>query len=154
MDTKDAWLLFAGTILGFVTNLLSTFAAPSLGSAFGKLKSGFIERNKAKALASYLDVHDLKTGKNKYLYAINHWGSFSLMLLVGSMGGIMEIVSRKALGPPSSPMHQESLVLWFFLVTGLVLLVLILRRTLRVFLNLSRSAEFRSVPSPVAQPLA
>jgi len=50
MEAKDAWLLFAGAFLGFVGSLLATFAAPPLSTAFGKLKSGFIERNKAKAL--------------------------------------------------------------------------------------------------------
>ncbi|MCK1547165.1 hypothetical protein IVA87_19220 [Bradyrhizobium sp. 147] len=48
MEAKDIWLLVAGTILGFVTNILSTFAMPTIGTAFGKLKSGFIERNKAR----------------------------------------------------------------------------------------------------------
>ena len=47
METKDSWLLLAGAALGYVINLMATFTAPSVGSAFGKLKSGFIERKKA-----------------------------------------------------------------------------------------------------------
>ena len=47
METKDVWLLLAGAVVGYVINLTATFTAPSVGSAFGKLKSGFIERKKA-----------------------------------------------------------------------------------------------------------
>jgi hypothetical protein len=40
METKDVWLLLAGAVLGYVINLMATFTAPSVGTAFGKLKSG------------------------------------------------------------------------------------------------------------------
>jgi hypothetical protein len=42
METKDLWLLLAGAVVGYVINLMATFTAPSVGTAFGKLKSGFI----------------------------------------------------------------------------------------------------------------
>jgi hypothetical protein len=75
-------------MLGFVASLLATFTAPSIGSAFGKLKSGFIERNKSKALAGYDNVRSLKSGKrDKYLYALTSWGftlSFQLFFVVSS----------------------------------------------------------------------
>jgi hypothetical protein len=75
MEAKDVLLLLAGSILGFVTSLLATFTAPSIGNAFGKLRCGFIERNKSKALASYAQVRNLKSGAwDKYLYALNSWG--------------------------------------------------------------------------------
>jgi hypothetical protein len=92
---KYAWLLLAGGILGFVGSLLATFTAPSVGDAFGKLKAGFIERNKASALASFTQVRDLKSGKrDKYLYAINNWGFVSLITL----GSIFAFVVGLATG--------------------------------------------------------
>jgi hypothetical protein len=90
MEAKDVWILLAGAFLGFVGSLLATFTAPSVGSAFGKLKSGFIERNKTRALASYAVVRDLKSGKrDKYLYAIKSWGftlAFLLLVVLGAIG--------------------------------------------------------------------
>jgi len=65
METKDAWILLAGTMLGFVASLLATFTAPSIGSAFDRLKSGFIERNKARALFSYAEVLALKNWQGR-----------------------------------------------------------------------------------------
>ena len=71
MEARDAWLLLAGTVLGFVANLVATFAAPPVGSAFGKLGSGFIERNKAGTLAYNGLVQDSISGKrDKYLLAL------------------------------------------------------------------------------------
>jgi hypothetical protein len=76
----------AGSILGFLTSLLATFTALPIGNAFGKLKSGLIERNKAKALASYAVVQDLKSGKwDKYLYALNSWGFVIVHLVFFAM---------------------------------------------------------------------
>jgi hypothetical protein len=95
MEAKDAWLLFAGAFLGFVGSLLATFAAPPLSTAFGKLKSGFIERNKAKALAAYAEVRDLKSGKrDKYLYAINGWGPIIAGLLLVVMAAVTASLIR------------------------------------------------------------
>ena len=93
MDGKDIGILFAGTILGYIGNLVATFTAPSVGNALGKAKSRFIERNKAKALLNYFEARDLKTGvKDKYLYAMNSWGFILVYLgfsfasaIVGSM---------------------------------------------------------------------
>ena len=63
MEAKDYWLLIAGALLGYVVNLIATYKAPSVGWAFSKLKSGFIERNKARALAGYALVWGLKSGQ-------------------------------------------------------------------------------------------
>lgn len=87
MEAKDVLLLVAGSILGFLASLLATFTAPSIGNAFGKLKSGWIERNKAKALANYVVVRDLKSGAwDKYLYALNSWGFVIVHLLFRAVG--------------------------------------------------------------------
>jgi hypothetical protein len=102
METKDVWLLLAGAVPGYVINLTATFTAPSVGTAFGKLKSGFIERNKARALAANAEVRDLKSGeRDKYLYAINHWGFISLLNPHGPRGPRYGIRSEKSYRPDS-----------------------------------------------------
>src|ERR1700738_4392109 len=95
METKDAWLLLAGFILGYIGNLIATFTAPSVGSAFIKLKSGFIERNKASALASYAVVRDLKSGKrDKYLHTLTNWGLDLSFLLIFALSAIAYITAH------------------------------------------------------------
>jgi hypothetical protein len=87
MEAKDVLLLVAGPIPGYLMSLLATFSAPPLSSVFGKLKSGWIERNKAKALANYVVARDLNSGKwDKYLYALNSWGFVIAHLVFCAMG--------------------------------------------------------------------
>lgn len=151
MDTKDIWLLVAGTILGFVTNVLSTFAVPTVGTAFGKLRSGLIERNKAKALANYERVRDFKLGKrDKYLYAINHWGFISLYTFMALMSGFLGIATGKAVGPISLP-GQEKPAAIYLLVTGLILLVLVFTRMLRLLITLGRIENFERYRTDLIQ---
>jgi hypothetical protein len=102
MNTKDAWLLLAGAFLGFVGSLLATFTAPSVGSVFGKLKSGFIERSKASAVAAYAEVRDLKSGAwDKYLYALNSWGFILVYLLFCIMCSIVAVLGSPEIKLPA-----------------------------------------------------
>jgi hypothetical protein len=144
METKDVWLLFAGAVLGYVINLTATFTAPSVGTAFGKLKSGFIERNKARALAAYVEVWDLKSGKrDKYLYAINHWGSISLLTLTGFVAAVTGFAARRVIGPIASTSQENAPAFTLlFLPFGVFLLFLVVWRTLRVGLTLNRIENF------------
>jgi hypothetical protein len=83
MEAKDYWLLLASIPISYLAGLLTTFTAPTIGRAYDKLKSGFIERNKATALSRYPVVRDLKSGKrDKYLYAISGWGSVLCFLML------------------------------------------------------------------------
>jgi hypothetical protein len=96
METKDIWLLFGGAAIGYIINLISTFTAPPVGSALGKLKSGFIERNKARAVASYAEVRDLKSGEwDKYLYALNSWGFILVHMLFCTMCSIVAVLGNQ-----------------------------------------------------------
>ncbi|WP_454641879.1 hypothetical protein [Bradyrhizobium liaoningense] len=154
MDAKDIWLLVAGTILGFVTNILSTFAIPTVGSAFGKLKSGFIERNKARALANYCLVSDLKTGKrDKYLYALNHWGHICLMtfLALGSgFAGVMTgLFARPLLRDGNETLAHNGrdalsmrVIAFLLAILVLVMIARILWRSIHLDLTLSRVEQF------------
>jgi hypothetical protein len=102
METKDAWLLLAGAVLGYIINLMATFTAPSVGTAFSKLKSGFIERNKAKALAAYVEVCDLKSGTwDKYLYALNSWGFILVYMLFCIMCSIIAVLGNPEIKVPA-----------------------------------------------------
>jgi hypothetical protein len=141
METKDLWLLLAGAAVGYVINLMATFTAPSVGTAFGKLKSGFIERNKAKALAAYAEVRDLKSGKSdKYLYAINGWGFIIAALLVvviacvaASLIKMVEVVHATEYDFALKLASTGILMLAMFLAT---------RRFFNLHLTLGRLANF------------
>jgi hypothetical protein len=141
MEAKDAWLLFAGAFLGFVGSLLATFAAPPLSTAFGKLKSGFIERNKAKALARYSEVRDLRSGKrDKYFYAINHWGVLTFITVTTPLAVLLGFETRIAFGLP----HTGAQASIAAVVVALLLAVFLLRRTLRFLLTLGRLENFEN----------
>jgi hypothetical protein len=144
METKDLWLLLAGAAVGYVINLMATFTAPSVGSAFGKLKSGFIERNKANALAAYAEVWDLNSGKrDKYLYAINGWGFISSLTLAGHMGTVVGLAAGRAFGPTASTVRENAPALWLFVLAfATFLLFLVAWRALRLVLTLGRLANF------------
>jgi hypothetical protein len=135
MEAKDVWILLAGGVLGFIASLLATFTAPSVGSAFGKLKSGFIERNKARALASYAHVRDLKLGKrDKYLYAMNSWGLNSVEMFF-FIGGCVGGLSSKDAGVPQ-------VIKSVLLLISSLALVSAIRRTSILLLTLDRIANF------------
>ena len=141
MEAKDIWLLLAGAALGFVGSVLATFAAPSIGSVFGKLKSGFIERSKSNALASYVVVRDLHTGKrDKYLYAINGWASINVLILGGLMAGGLGFITRRLVGGPIEPIHPVRTLL--ALIVGILIVLLVLRHLLTLFLTLNRVDNF------------
>lgn len=141
METKDAWILLAGAFLGFVGSLLATFAAPPVGSAFGKLKSGFIERNKAKALARYSEVRDLRSGKrDKYFYAINHWGVLTFITVTTPLAVLLGFETGLALGLPRTGAQVSIAAVG----VALLLLFFFLRRTLRFLLTLGRLDNFEN----------
>jgi hypothetical protein len=145
METKDAWILVAGAILGFIGSLLATFTSPSIGRVFGKLKSGFIERNKTKALAAYIEVRDLSAGKrDKYLYAINSWGFMGLFLASSFMAGVVGIATgaiMRSSGTNISDAHRlPGLLLGLSFV--IIALFLFLRRAVRLVLTLERVENF------------
>jgi hypothetical protein len=137
METKDLWLLLAGAVLGYGMNLIATFTAPSVGSAFSKLKSGFIERNKAKALTAYAEVRDLKSGKrDKYLYAINGWGFIIVYLLLAVLAGVAIV---------GEAIHPAEPAFALLALTILVLAAfLAMRRGSNLLLTLSRLANFEA----------
>jgi hypothetical protein len=150
MEAKDAWILLAGALLGFLTSLLATFTAPSIGGTFDKLKSGFIERNKASALASYTLVRDLKSGKrDKYLYAINHWGMISFLTLGSIFSGAAGLVTGRLLHqaehtfPTGAPL--------FLLAFPIVVLALVFRSTMRLLLTLDRVENFQRYRAKLLQ---
>ncbi len=131
MEAKGAWLLFAGAFLGFVGSLLATFAAPPLSNAFGKLKSGFIERNKARALAAYAEVRELKSGENdKYLYALKSW---SLIIFNLVLFALFSIIAQLSNFPTSIVAHM---------VGAVVLLILLARRLAHHSITFNRLANF------------
>lgn len=130
MGTKDVWLLLAGAALGYVINLITTFTAPSVGSAFGKLKSGFIERNKAKALAAYAEVRDLKSGAwDKYLYALNSWGFILVYMLFCIMSSIIAVLGNPEIKVPAG-------------IGAVLTSLMALRRTAYVVIALNRIRNF------------
>jgi hypothetical protein len=140
MEAKDTWLLIAGGILGFIGSLLATFAAPPVDTAIGKLKSGFIERNKAKALASYRLVWTLKSSKtDKYLYAINHWGTLSFITATAPLAAFLGIASSIIFGGPQLPRPIA-----FSMGAFIALLIVgwLLMRTLRFLLAIARVENF------------
>jgi hypothetical protein len=146
MDAKDIWLLLAGAVLGYPVALLATFTTPPLSNAFSKFKSGFIERNKAKALAAYAFVYDLKTGKrDKYLYAINSWGMLTALMLVAiaawSLGLATGRETRGVLGRP-----EENALSLILLVTAipLGLTLMAASRIMYLFLTLNRVDNFEA----------
>ena len=99
MEAKDYWLLIAGALLGYVVNLIATYTAPSVGWAFSKLKSGFIERNKARALAGYALVWGLKSGQvDKYIYALNNWGFILVYVVFFAMCSVVALLSNDPIG--------------------------------------------------------
>jgi hypothetical protein len=145
METKDMWLLLAGAVFGYVINLIATFTAPSVGTAFGKLKSGFIERNKARALAAYAEVWDFRSGKrDKYLYAINHWGLVTFLSLTCFLAAFIGFAARRAIGPDSFYRAQENASAFWLVVLAIAasLMFVIVRGTLRLALTLSRIENF------------
>jgi hypothetical protein len=145
MEAKDMWLLLAGAVFGYVINLTATFTAPSVGTAFSKLKSGFIERNKARALAAYAEVCGLKSGKrDKYLYAINHWGLVTFLSVTGFLGAFIVFAARRAIGPDSFYRAQENAPAFWVFVSAIAafLMFLIVWMTLRQVLTLSRVENF------------
>jgi hypothetical protein len=143
MDAKDIWLLIAGAVLGYPVALLATFTTPPLSSAFSKLKSGFIERNKAKALAAYAFVHDLKSGKrDKYLYAINGWGLLSAIILVGFAAVFVGIATGNVLGRPHGENALGFRLLGLAITVGVALMFL--SRTIHLALTLARLDNFEA----------
>jgi hypothetical protein len=42
MEAKDYWLLLASIPISYLAGLLTTFTAPTIGGAYDKLKSGFM----------------------------------------------------------------------------------------------------------------
>jgi hypothetical protein len=145
MEAKDMWLLLAGAVLGYVINLTATFTAPSVGTAFGKLKSGFIERNKARALAAYAEVRDLKSGKrDKYLYAISHWGLVTFLYPTSFLAAFIVFAARRAIGPDSFYQAQENAPAFWLFVSAIAasLIFAVVSGTLRVVLTLSRLENF------------
>ncbi|WGR94729.1 hypothetical protein MTX26_01360 [Bradyrhizobium sp. ISRA443] len=149
MEAKDVWLLLAGTLLGFLASLLATFTAPSIGNAFGKLKSGFIERNKARALAAYTVVHDLKFGKrDKYLYAIIGWGSLNALTLMSIATGGMGFAARRVLGPAVSSASSDPLGLRVLaLAVALTGISIVLMIGLHLYLTFARLENFENYRS-------
>jgi hypothetical protein len=131
METKDAWLLLASIPLSYLAGLLTTFTAPPLSNAFGKLKSGFIERNRARALASYAVVQDLRSGKwDKYLYSLDSWGFILVHLLFGLASGIIGVLTN-------DPIVRVSTMAVSVLAT-----LMSIRRTAHLFLTRSRMNNF------------
>jgi lysylphosphatidylglycerol synthetase-like protein (DUF2156 family) len=139
METKDVWLLLAGAVLGYVINLTATFTAPSVGTAFSKLRSGIIERNKAKALAAYGEVRDLKSGKrDKYLYAINGWGFITTYLLLAVMACVAVVAEVVTAA-------EHSFAFALLALTVLVLTALLaMRRLISLLLTLGRLEDFET----------
>jgi hypothetical protein len=143
MDARDIWLLLAGAVLAYAVNLLTTYTVPPLNSAFGKLRAGFIERNKSRALAAYAFVHDLKTGKrDKYLYAINGWGMLGAMMLVLFTAVLMGLVIRRAFDLPNEAAPGFRLLLALAIAVGLA--VMVLSRIMRLALTLYRLDNFEA----------
>jgi hypothetical protein len=135
METKDAWILVAGAILGFIGSLLATFTSPSIGRVFGKLKSGFIERNKTSALSAYIEVRDLSTGKrDKYLYAINSWGFMGLFFSSSFMAGIAGLATGAIMRSSGTSISDAHRLPWLLLGLSFVIVAsfLFLRRALHV----------------------
>jgi hypothetical protein len=131
MDTKDIWILFAGAALGYIGNLIATFTAPSVGNAFGKAKSQFIERRKANALLNYFQARDLKTGvRNKYFYAINSWGFILVYLSFSFASGIV------------GQLDKTSSLSSLYLLSSMCSALLAIRRTAKVVLMLDRVENF------------
>jgi hypothetical protein len=82
MEPKDWLLILAGGLLGYVTSLLATFTSAGIAKSFGKVKLGWIERNRFRALKSYEVVRELKDGKvDKYFYMLNSWGFVIVWLI-------------------------------------------------------------------------
>jgi hypothetical protein len=133
MDTKDIEILLAGAFLGFLASLLATFTAPPLGAVLGKFKSGFVERNKASAVANYHTVLGLKLGKrDKYLYAIKSWG----FIILGFISCTFSILAAQSFLLTNEP-KPISLVGMFVAMSGVILL-LTTERLFGTILTLSR----------------
>ncbi len=145
--------MLAGGLLGYLINLIATFTAPSIGSTFGKLKSGLIERNKSKALTSYAEVYALRSGKrDKYLYAINHWGYISLLIYTSATAAVVGVVTGRVFGQPT---HDHTFMFSFLLVVlALVILFILLRianRSLHLMLTLYRVENFEEYRTELLQ---
>lgn len=96
-------------------------------------------------------MRDFKSGKrDKYIYAINHWGFISLYTFIGLMAGFLGFATGRAVGPLGSPGQEKPAAIWL-LVSGLFLLVLVLRRMLRMFLTLGRIDNFQRYRSNLMQ---
>jgi hypothetical protein len=133
MDIKDTWLLLLGGIVGYIGSLIATFTAPSVTSVFGKLRSGFIERNKARALDAYVEARDLKSGKrDKYLYAIMSWGFILVHMLFFVTGSIIGLLDKDTV------LRLPSLAIAMFAT------LMALRRTAYLVLTLDRVANFEN----------
>ena len=140
MEAKDYWLLIAGALLGYVVNLIATYTAPSVGWAFSKLKSGFIERNKARALAGYALVWGLKSGQvDKYIYALNNWGFILVYVVFFAMCSVVGLLSN------------DPLAKWSNLGGTVFLVLLVFRRTSRLLLTANRLADFEGYRAQLLQ---
>lgn len=101
-----------------------------MAPAFGKLKSGFIERNKAKALAAYAEVRDLKSGAwDKYLYALNSWGFILVYMLFCIMSSIIAVLGNPEIKVPAG-------------IGAVLTSLMALRRTAYVVIALNRIRNF------------
>ena len=140
MDAKDIWLLLAGAVLGYPVALLATFTTPPLSNAFSKFKSGFIERNKARALAGYALVWGLKSGQvDKYIYALNNWGFIRVYVVFFAMCSVVALLSNDPIGK------------WSNLCGTVFLVLLVFRRTSRLLLTANRLANFEAYRAELLQ---
>jgi hypothetical protein len=133
MDMKDTWLLLLGGVVGYIGSLVATFTAPSVSSGFGKLRSGLIERNKAKALDAYTETLDLKSGKrDKYLYAVMSWGFIIVYMLFFVAGSIVGLLDK------------DTVFRLPLLASAMCCALMALRRTAYLVITLDRLANFET----------
>jgi hypothetical protein len=143
MEAKDIWLLFGGAFLGFIGSLLATFTAPSIGNALGKLSAGAVERNRARALASYYRVLEYKTGKrDRYLYAITHWGLVTLFILTCLTAAFLGMMTGMTFAFHKPEGQQLLWAYWFGIFSIFSGYFVFLRRTIVLLLLLQRLQNF------------
>jgi hypothetical protein len=140
MEAKDVWLLLASIPISYLAGLLTVYTAPSIGTAFGKLRAGFIERNKARALAGYALVWGLKSGQiDKYIYALNSWGFILVYVVFFAMCSVVGLLSN------------DPLAKWSNLGGTVFLVLLVFRRTSRLLLTANRLADFEGYRAQLLQ---
>lgn len=95
MDTKDWVLLFGGAVIGYIINIIANFTTGPIGSAAGKLKGSWIERNRKAAKANYDEIRALRSGTpDKYIYAIHSWGFVLAYLVMSTAFGVVGFVKE------------------------------------------------------------